>query len=258
MRSGTIEPRSKEQHKGNRQSFSLSGAPKSAKLQALIIVVDSRELLRTAISSLLNHAFPRASVLGLSRPAELALVAEGLKPQIDLVALGVPSHRGRTRPLREEVADLKRSLQHKPVVLFGDHIESDELAELMCMGVQGFIPLSYRTELMVETFRLIYAGGSLIPRSFAEVQPKQVNDEPKPKPFPVRGAFDSLTPRQVQVLNLLRAGKSNKIIARELEMHDSTVKVHVRQILKRMNASNRTQAAVMANAAVTGKGPALS
>jgi DNA-binding NarL/FixJ family response regulator len=56
-----------------------------------------------------------------------------------------------------------------------------------------------------------------------------------------------LTPRELSVIDLLREGKPNKLIAARLEMQESTVKVHVRSILKKLNATNRTHAAFVAN-----------
>jgi len=56
-----------------------------------------------------------------------------------------------------------------------------------------------------------------------------------------------LTPRELSVIDLLREGKPNKLIGRELEMQESTVKAHVRNILKKPNARNRTHAALVAN-----------
>ena len=56
-----------------------------------------------------------------------------------------------------------------------------------------------------------------------------------------------LTPRELSVIDLLREGKPNKLIAAQLDMQESTVKVHVRNILKKLNATNRTHAAFVAN-----------
>ena len=56
-----------------------------------------------------------------------------------------------------------------------------------------------------------------------------------------------LTPRELSVIDLLREGKPNKPIARQLDMQENTVKVHVRNILKKLNAANRTHAAFVAN-----------
>src|SRR5258706_3476658 len=62
-----------------------------------------------------------------------------------------------------------------------------------------------------------------------------------------RRSDGDLTPRELSVIDLLREGRPNKLIARELEMQESTVKVHVRNILKKLNARNRTHAAFVAN-----------
>jgi DNA-binding NarL/FixJ family response regulator len=56
-----------------------------------------------------------------------------------------------------------------------------------------------------------------------------------------------LTPRELSVIDLLREGKPNKLIARQLDMQENTVKVHVRNILRKLNAANRTHAALLAN-----------
>jgi DNA-binding NarL/FixJ family response regulator len=58
---------------------------------------------------------------------------------------------------------------------------------------------------------------------------------------------DGFTPRQLEVLRLLRQGKPNKIIAYELDVEESTVKVHVRHIMRKLKATNRTHAVVLAN-----------
>ena len=59
-----------------------------------------------------------------------------------------------------------------------------------------------------------------------------------------------LTPRECDVLNLLREGKPNKIIAAALDLKETTVKIHVRHIMKKLKATNRTEAALMAERAL--------
>ena len=62
-----------------------------------------------------------------------------------------------------------------------------------------------------------------------------------------RSGRPDLTPRELAVIDLLREGKPNKLIARQLDMQENTVKVHVRNILRKLNAANRTHAALVAN-----------
>ena len=74
--------------------------------------------------------------------------------------------------------------------------------------------------------------------------------EPSPRPSEL-----DLTDRELGVIHLLREGKSNKLIAAQLKMQESTVKVHVRNILKKLHVSNRTQAASIANRELVSKAP---
>jgi DNA-binding NarL/FixJ family response regulator len=83
---------------------------------------------------------------------------------------------------------------------------------------------------------LVLAGGEHVPAAFIDVRP----GTPGPTPWP------NLTRRQRDVLSLIAQGRSNKLIAEALAMSESTVKAHVKQIIKRLNVANRTQAALVA------------
>ena len=72
------------------------------------------------------------------------------------------------------------------------------------------------------------------------------DDQPEGERQGRSGELD-LTPRERSVIDLLREGKPNKVIAARLDMQENTVKVHVRNILKKLNAANRTHAAFVAN-----------
>lgn len=111
-------------------------------------------------------------------------------------------------------------------------------AALKC-GVRGFISTRVvEMKTVSAAVRFVTAGGV-----FAPVDLLLADDV---KPPPVRGDMTSpaglLTPRQMTVLSLLEEGKANKIIAYELGMSESTVKVHIRNIMRKMGATNRTQA----------------
>ena len=76
--------------------------------------------------------------------------------------------------------------------------------------------------------------------------PATVVTTPAPPAEQEQSGASDFTPRQADVLKLLLQGKSNKVIARELDMQECTVKVHVRQIMKKLNAANRTEAVINA------------
>lgn len=105
---------------------------------------------------------------------------------------------------------------------------------LLAGGAQGYLP-SETTDVTtaVAAIRFVAEGGVYAPvDKLLNNQPKREDDEDS----------SELTPRQKQVLDKLRIGQPNKIIAYELEMSESTVKVHIRNLMRRLGATNRTQA----------------
>lgn len=111
---------------------------------------------------------------------------------------------------------------------------------LLPLGVAGFI-LTRRTglQMMVSAISLVYSGGTFVPRDFLfmEGQPATASSPRKP-------ADGRLTQREHAVLDLIRLGKPNKMVADALGMSASTVKVHVRNIMQKMGVTNRTQVAL--------------
>jgi DNA-binding NarL/FixJ family response regulator len=114
------------------------------------------------------------------------------------------------------------------------------------LGAMGFIPKSQPSRVMIGALKLVLSGGVYLP---AEVlaQPEKparaAEDEADYAPRST-AADIGLTPRQTEVLSLLVQGKPNKIICRELNLAEGTVKIHVAAILKALGVSNRTQAVV--------------
>lgn len=111
---------------------------------------------------------------------------------------------------------------------------------LLPLGVAGFI-LTRRTglQMMISAICLVYSGGTFVPRDFLFMEGAATAPATVPKP-----ADGRLTQREHAVLNLIRLGKPNKMVADELGMSASTVKVHVRNIMQKMGVSNRTQVAL--------------
>ena len=106
------------------------------------------------------------------------------------------------------------------------------------VGIRGFLATDVSLDIAIETMKFVRAGGVFVPADSllaARSNPSSASIE--------QCLF---TARQIAVLKLLRQGKSNKIIAYELTMCESTVKVHVRSIMKKLKAKNRTHAAFIA------------
>ncbi len=154
-------------------------------------------------------------------------------------------------------ADLDRLVTHLgpvPVVILSDRTEPEEARSALSAGAMGFIATSEEPPLMCKALSLVQAGGMYVPGGLVS---QWLRQEMRPVSAEAggelaNGAADGstlaqeLTPRQIDVLEILQEGHPNKVIATRLRMTESTVKVHVRQIMRRLNAKNRTEVALLA------------
>jgi DNA-binding NarL/FixJ family response regulator len=131
-------------------------------------------------------------------------------------------------------------------VVLADSDDVDEVNRALAYGVRGYIPTSVEWEVAVAALRLVSAGGTFVPADALRSTASKPGDQPEGERQGRSDGLD-LTPRELSVIDLLREGKPNKLIAARLDMQENTVKVHVRNILKKLNATNRTHAAFVAN-----------
>lgn len=137
-----------------------------------------------------------------------------------------------------------------PIAVMAAHWTPRAAQELFRQGVRAIIPLPFPPDHLRAVMHLLLSGGAYRPATEAAPDPDHgaAGDSGHPMaraadPF---AAF-TLTQRQLQVLELMRQGHANKSIALRLGLRETTVKVHVKAILKRLNVRNRTQAALLAN-----------
>jgi DNA-binding NarL/FixJ family response regulator len=130
------------------------------------------------------------------------------------------------------------------IVLMVDQYDAGLVSRAMAHGFTGLISTHMSGDLMLCVLRLILAGGTYFPCEPAWLAPTALaQPETAAAPGLRRGTY-GLTPRQLDVLGYICQGMSNKIIARALGMRETTVKAHVMQIMRRLNAENRTQVAL--------------
>lgn len=159
------------------------------------------------------------------------------------------------RLVAQEIATLRQACPDTPIVILLDTtqaMQSSIVREALRAGARGVI--STRTIEMATVsaaIRYVVAGGIVVPSDMILSESPTLSDS-----FPRLPEQIDLTSRQITVLARLRQGKANKIIAHELQMSESTVKVHVRNIMRKMGATNRTQAVY--NARRLGEGIAMS
>lgn len=139
----------------------------------------------------------------------------------------------------EEIESTIRKLQSIPLVLLAEREDWRQVVRAMEIGVRGYIPTSVDIRICVEAIHLAIVGGMYIPASILMKQ-SDYNAEDV-----MWGGM--LTAREIEVVQAIRVGKSNKVIAYDLHMSEGTVKAHVHNIMKKLGAVNRTEVACMLN-----------
>lgn len=192
-----------------------------------LLIADDHDLLRDALRSHMERAAPGTEVLGVGS-VEAALCTLAARADIDVLLLdlrmpGMNGLDGLSR-IRAAHPDVK-------VALMSGEAGPGDVRAALARGALGFLPKTMPGSEMVEAVRRIASGETFVPEGHAAEGPKEPGD---------------LTRREREVLDFLLQGLSNKEIARRLELEEVTVKLHVRGLCRKLNAKNRTQAAMRA------------
>jgi two-component system nitrate/nitrite response regulator NarL len=205
-----------------------------------ILLVDDHTLFRSGIRSLLQR-HPEFTVAGeASDGVEGIKCAKRLKPDVVLLDLNMPGMSG--------LETLQLLLQDCPdvaVIMLTVSEEAEDLTAALQSGAKGYLIKNIEADFLVRAIKRAAAGESVLAESMtsklvAHLQGGSATKQAEPS------ELDKLTPREKEILACLARGDSNKIIARTLDVAESTVKIHVQNILKKLNLSSRVQAAVFA------------
>jgi DNA-binding NarL/FixJ family response regulator len=218
----------------------------SGRLSQRVALIDPKPLTRRSIRELLAKAFPESAIVAASTCEELLEIDERGIGRPNLVVVYIRNLGLINTWVQSALELLRVRLPGASTVVLSDREEVDEVNRALTLGVRGYIPTSVECGVMVAALRLISAGGTFVPANALRSTAAKPDDQPEGERQRRSDGLD-LTPRELSVIDLLREGKPNKLIGRELEMQESTVKVHVRNILKKLNAKNRTHAAFVAN-----------
>jgi len=218
------------------QRFEGNGHAAEIKTAGAIGIVDScllrRECLHLAVA---RHA-PEREVIDAADADELLQLAPEAGA-FGLVLIGVAAADGIDL---HEVQELRRELPDAAIMVMAETDNPHHSRQILATGARGVVPTSLSLKVVLGAVDLVLAGGVYIPSSLID------NGAPRPAALPAREPWSELTRRQRDVLGLIAQGKSNKLIADALSMSESTVKAHVKQIIKRLAVANRTQAALVA------------
>ena len=216
-----------------------------APADSVIAVVDPSRLRRECLRLALGQHSPERHVTEAGSADELVHLV-GAGSHFDLVLMGAAT--AEHIDLRQ-IEALRRAMPETPLVVVAETDSPQRARQILSTGARGFLPTSLSLRVLIGAIDLVLAGGVYVPSSLIEGGSANRASTWSDQPATVE-PWSGLTRRQRDVLALISQGKSNKLIADALSMSESTVKAHVKQIIKRLNVANRTQAALVA----TGRG----
>jgi DNA-binding NarL/FixJ family response regulator len=214
-----------------------------------VLVVDALVLRRAGVVSFLS-SWAHESNIAIIPLDYLGALTQESTPVFGMIVLVIGSQRVADPEPQNWIASLLGKYVNSPLVLISDHEEAAEVVGAFKAGVRAFIPMSAAPDMAAHTLTFIMGGGSFFPPT-ALLQRSHYDDSRAVVTAPEGGIIDSeegrvLTVRQQDVLGRLRQGESNKLIGRRLQLRESTVKVHIRHIIRKLGVTNRTQAALSA------------
>ena len=200
-----------------------------------VLIADDHPLFRDALRHVVAQAFDQADCLDACDFGQIAAALDEDDPlDLILLDLNMPGMDGFTGLLR-----LREDLPDTPIIVVSASEEAEVIEQALACGAAGFIPKSSPKERMCEAVRLVMSGELFRPEEILGTRSKVIDPLLEEK-------LGSLTHRQRMVLSLLARGKSNKQIAYELDVTNTTVKAHMTAILRKLKVTSRTQAVIVA------------
>jgi len=202
-----------------------------------IIIADDHVLLRESLRDSLDIMESGFSIVeaGTLEEAEVA-AALGPPPDMIILDLDMPGMNG--------LSGLEKMLSKNsgvPIAILSGTIDKKIMRQALQLGSKGFIPKTISGKAMLNAIRLILSGDMYVPPMLLSAGGLDT-ETPTEEDSEKDGIFDALTKREKEVLKSLSKGHPNKIIARELDCQEVTVKAHLKSIFRKLGVSNRTQA----------------
>jgi two-component system, NarL family, nitrate/nitrite response regulator NarL len=202
-----------------------------------IVLIDDHTLFREGLETLLK----RRNIDILASVAdgnEGIKLAKKLNPDITLLDMRMPIVGGIS-----VLKQLRKRNFDKPVVILTTSANEQDLLEAFHNGANGYLLKDMEPDALVAALQDINEGNTVVAPHLTPILVRFVQGETTLSS--IENPFSGLTPRESEIIELIADGLSNKLIARQLDISDGTVKLHVKAILRKLQINSRVEAAVM-------------
>ncbi|HAH3765139.1 TPA: two-component system response regulator NarL [Escherichia coli] len=198
---------------------------------ATILLIDDHPMLRTGVKQLISMA-PDITVVGEASNGEQGIeLAESLDPDLILLDLNMPGMNGL-----ETLDKLREKSLSGRIVVFSVSNHEEDVVTALKRGADGYLLKDMEPEDLLKALHQAAAGEMVLSEALTPVLAASLRATERD--------VNQLTPRERDILKLIAQGLPNKMIARRLDITESTVKVHVKHMLKKMKLKSRVEAAV--------------
>ncbi|EML0951202.1 TPA: two-component system response regulator NarL [Proteus mirabilis] len=203
--------------------------------KATILLIDDHPMLRNGVKQLLSLDTTLTVVGEAGDGIQGVKLAEELDPDLILLDLNMPGMNGF-----ETLDQLRLCSLSGRIVVFSVSNYSDDLITALKRGADGYLLKDMEPEELLAALKQAAAGKMVVSPTLTPILAQSLREDRSEGERDI----DQLTPRERDILKLIAQGLSNKMIARKLDITESTVKVHVKHLLKKMKLKSRVEVAV--------------